>query len=37
MAPRFDLIGLVASDMAASPAFDRRLDVDLFAPVPAAP
>ena len=37
MAPRFDLIGVVVSDMAASLAFYRRLGVDIPPDSDAAP
>jgi catechol 2,3-dioxygenase-like lactoylglutathione lyase family enzyme len=37
MAPRFDLIGVVVSDMAASLAFYRRLGLDIPADADASP
>ena len=37
MAPRFDVIGVVVSDMAASLAFYRRLGLDIPADADAAP
>ena len=37
MAPRFDLIGVVVSDMAASLAFYRRLGLEIPADADAAP